>query len=340
MKATASLGLLPFALALLLSAAVTQRAAAQDTFYKGRTVTIVVGYSAGGGYDQYARLLARHLGRHIPGQPNVIVQNMPGAASMTSVRYLDANAAKDGTVITAFDPGLILETIAAPETYKIRFSDYQWIGTLLRDIRICYAATVTGIKTWDDMMKRKEFLIGNTARGSNAYVNGAILRKVFFAPVRQISGYPGSNEQRLALERGELEGNCGSWTAIPQDWIVNKRINALVRFSPKRPTDMPASVPFVNDLASSQEQKDLLDVLNGSGELGRPYIVAKQVPAERVKTLRAAFDATIKDETFLAEAQKQNLLLDPVSGEEAETIIATIYSASPELAKKVKDVLE
>jgi len=340
MRATASQCWLPFALALLLAAAVTQRAAAQDTFYKGRTITIVVGYSAGGGYDQYARLLARHLGRHIPGQPNVIAQNMPGAASMTSVRYLDANAAKDGTVITAFDPGLILETIAAPETYKVRFSDYQWIGTLLRDIRICYAATVTGIKTWDDMMKRKEFLIGNTARGSNAYVNGAILRKVFFAPVRQISGYPGSNEQRLALERGELEGNCGSWTAIPQDWIVNHKINALVRFSPKRPADMPASVPFVNELATSQEEKDLLDVLNGSGELGRPYIVARQVPAERVETLRAAFEATIKDETFLAEAQKQNLLLDPVSGEEAETIIATIYSAPPELTKKVKEVLE
>jgi|SRR6266545_154906 len=315
-------------------------ATAQDAFYRGRTVTIVVGYSAGGGYDQYARLVARHIGRHIPGQPTVIVQNMPGAASMTSVRHLDANAAKDGTVITAFDPGLVLETIAAPETYKVRFSDYQWIGTLLRDIRICYAATVTGIKTWDDMMKRKEFLIGNTARGSNAYVNGAILRKVFFAPVRQISGYPGSNEQRLALERGELEGNCGSWTAIPQDWIVNHRINALVRFSPKRPADMAANVPFVNELASSQEQKDLLDVLNGSGELGRPFIVAKQVPAERVRVLRAAFEATIKDEAFLAEAQKQNLLLDPVTGEEAEKIIATIYAAPPELTKKVKEVLE
>jgi len=315
-------------------------ATAQDAFYRGRTVTIVVGYSAGGGYDQYARLVARHIGRHIPGQPTVIVQNMPGAASMTSVRHLDANAAKDGTVITAFDPGLVLETIAAPETYKVRFSDYQWIGTLLRDIRICYAATVTGIKTWDDMMKRKEFLIGNTARGSNAYVNGAILRKVFFAPVRQISGYPGSNEQRLALERGELEGNCGSWTAIPQDWIVNHRINALVRFSPKRPADMAANVPFVNELASSQEQKDLLDVLNGSGELGRPFIVAKQVPAERVRVLRAAFEATIKDEAFLAEAHKQNLPLDPVTGEEAEKIIKTIYAASPELAKKVKDVLD
>src|SRR5882757_7758874 len=191
-------------------------AAAQDSFYRGKTVTIVVGYSAGGGYDQYARLVARHLGRHIPGNPNVIVQNMPGAASMTSVRHLDANAAKDGTAITTFDPGLVLETIAAPETYKVRFSDFQWVGTLLRDIRICYASTASGVRTWDAMMKRKEFLIGNTARGSNAYVNGAILRKVFVAPVRQISGYPGSNEQRLALERGELEGNCGSWTAIPQ----------------------------------------------------------------------------------------------------------------------------
>jgi len=327
-------------LAGVLAAGVTRGALAQDGFYRGKTVTIVVGYSAGGGYDQYARLVARHLGRHIPAQPSVIVQNMPGAASMTSVRYLDANAAKDGTVITAFDPGLVLETIAAPEMFKVRFSDFRWVGTLLRDIRVCYASAASGIETWQQMMARKEFLIGNTARGSNAYVNGAILRKVFHAPVRQISGYPGSNEQRLALERGELEGNCGSWTAIPQDWIVNSRINALLRFSRKRPADMPASVPFVNDLASTQEQKDLLDILNGSGELGRPFIVAKRVPGDRVVMLRAAFEAMMKDESFLAEAQKQSLLLDPVSGEEAEKIVASMYAASPALARKVKDVLE
>src|SRR3954449_12194206 len=272
--------------------AATQHAVAQDSFYKGKTVTLVVGYSAGGGYDQYARLVARHLGNHIPGNPTVIVQNMPGAASMTSVRYLDATGAKDGTVITTSDPGLILESLGEPS--KPQFSNYQWIAALLRDIRICYASTASGIKTWDAMMKRKEFLIGNTAKGSNAYVNGAILRNVFHAPVRQISGYPGSNEQRLALERGELEGNCGSWTAIPQDWIVNHKIDALVRFSPKRPADMPESVPFVNDLASTQEQKAVLDILNGSGELGRPFIVAKQVPADRVKTLRAAFESTLK----------------------------------------------
>jgi tripartite-type tricarboxylate transporter receptor subunit TctC len=327
-------------LAAVLSAPAPRHALAQDGFFKGKTVTIIVGYSAGGGYDQYARLVARHFGRHVPGHPNVIVQNMPGAASMTSVRHLDANAAKDGTVITTFDPGLILETIASPDLHKVKFSDYQWIGTLLRDIRVCYASTASGIKTWGEMMSRKEFLIGNTAKGSNAYVNGAILRKVFHAPVRQISGYPGSNEQRLALERGELEGNCGSWSAIPQDWIVNHRINPLVRFSAKRPPDMPASVPYILDLATTQEQRDMLTILNASGELGRPFIVAKQVPAERMKMLRAALEATLKDESFLGEAQRQNLPLDPVGGEEAEKIMVRIYGAPPELAKKVKDVLD
>jgi tripartite-type tricarboxylate transporter receptor subunit TctC len=320
----------------------TPHAAAQgsDSFYRGKTLTIVVGYSAGGGYDQYARLVARHIGRHIPGNPNVIVQNMPGAASLTSVRHLDANAARDGTVITMFDPGLILESFASTDASRPNFANYQWIGALLRDIRICYASTVSGVRTFDDMMNRKEFLIGNTARGSNAYVNGAILRKVFRAPARQISGYPGSNEQRLALERGELEGNCGSWSAIPQDWIVNNRINALVRFSPKRPPDMPASVPYVLELAKTQEQKDLLSILNGPGELGRPFIAARQVPVERVRMLRTGFDAMLRDQMFLDEAQKQNLPLDPVTFEEAEAVIATIYSASPEMARKAKEVLD
>jgi tripartite-type tricarboxylate transporter receptor subunit TctC len=314
--------------------------AAADEFFKGKTVTLVVGYSVGGGYDQYARALARHLGSAIPGNPSVLVQNLPGAASLTAVRYLDAGAPKDGTAITMFDPGLITESFAAPDLFKVRFSDYQWIGTMLRDIRICYAWATTGIKTWDDMMKRKEFLVGTTAKGSNAYVNGAILRKVFNAPVRQIAGYPGSNEQRLALERGELEGNCGSWSAMPQDWLLHDKINPLVRFSPQRPADMPPGVPFISDLATTAEQKDLLAVLNAAAELGRPFIVAKTVPPERVAVLRAAFRATLDDAALRAEAQAQSLPLDPVPGEEAAAIINKIYSAPPELARKLKDVLE
>ena len=328
------------ALALVICPLPQHVVAAEDEFFKGKTLTLVVGYSAGGGYDQYARALARHLGGRVPGNPAVLVQNMPGAASLTAVRYLDANAPKDGTVVTTFDPGLITESFAAPELFKIRFSDYQWIGSMLRDIRICYAWGLTGIRTWDDMMKRKEFLIGTTAKGSNAYVNGAILRKVFNAPVRQIAGYPGSNEQRLALERGELEGNCGSWSAMPQDWLVHDKINPLVRFSPTRPADMPPSVPFIEDLATTRAQKDLLAVLDASAELGRPFIVAKTVPPQRVNVLRAAFQATLADAAFQAEAQAQSLALDPVPGEEADSIINKIYAAPPELARKVRDVLE
>jgi tripartite-type tricarboxylate transporter receptor subunit TctC len=264
---------------------------------------------------------------------------MPGAASMTAVRHLEATAPKDGTVVTTFDPGLITQMLTADKPV-VRFADFQWIGTLLRDIRICYAWHATGIRTFDDMMKRKEFLIGTTARGSNAYVNGAILRNVFRAPVRQISGYPGSNEQRLALERGELEGNCGSWTAMPQDWLVNKRINPLLRFSAMRPIDMAADVPYVLDLAKTQAQKEVIDILNAPGELGRPFIVARQVPRDRVAILRSALQATLKDEAFLADASKQSLLLDPVAGEEAEKIMAQIYAAPADLIRRAKEVLE
>jgi tripartite-type tricarboxylate transporter receptor subunit TctC len=325
--------------AILVTAAVASHAPAQDNFYAGKTVTIVVGYSAGGGYDIYARALARHYGRYIPGNPKVIVQNMPGAASMTSVRHLDATAPKDGTVITTFDPGLITQVLTSDKPV-VNFADFQWIGTLLRDIRICYAWGATGIKSFGDMMQRKQFMIGTTAKGSNAYVNGAILRNVFKAPVRQISGYPGSNEQRLALERGELEGNCGSWTAMPQDWLVNKKINPLLRFSAKRPVDMPPDVPYVIDLATTSEQKAVIDILNSPGELGRPFIVAKQVPHARVAILRAALRATLKDEAFLADMKKQSLLLDPVEGEEAEKVTAQIYAAPPDLIRKAKEVLE
>jgi tripartite-type tricarboxylate transporter receptor subunit TctC len=322
-----------------IAASLSNPTHAQESFYTGKTVTLVVGYSAGGGYDQYARMLARHYGRHIPGNPIIIVQNMPGAASMTSVRYLDATAPKDGTVITTFDPGLITQVLTSDKPV-VNFANFQWIGTLLRDIRICYAWGATGIKTIADAKKRKEFLIGVTAKGSNAYVNGAILRNVLKVPVRQISGYPGSAEQRMALERGELEGNCASWTAMPPDWIAEHKINVLLRFSQKRPGDMAADVPYVRDLAESQEDRDVIDILNSSGELGRPFIVARQVPADRVAALRSALQATLQDQDFLSDAKKLHLLLDPVDGQEAETIVKQIYAAPPELLRKAKQVLQ
>jgi tripartite-type tricarboxylate transporter receptor subunit TctC len=317
------------------------RADDNESFYKGKTLTIAVGYSPGGGYDQYARTLARYFGHYLPGDPSVVVQNLPGAASLLAVRHLDSDAPKDGTVITMFDPGLITTSLAGSSSSStVNLSQYAWIGAMLRDVRVCYASTATGIRNWDDMMKRKEFLIGSTAKGSNAYVNAAILLKVFHAPVHLVTGYPGSNEQRLAIENGELEGNCASWSALPPDWLSGNKINILARFSPVRPADMPAAIPYVGDLATSQKQKDLLTILNASSELGRPFITARQVPAAQVKMLRSAFDSVLADPGFIADTQKQSLPLSPVKGEEAEKIVSTIYAAPPELIKEVKDVLE
>src|SRR3954468_17895324 len=241
MTSTTPFWLLAVAAAAAFGGAARNLIAQDGSFYSGKTVTLVVGYSAGGGYDQYTRLLARHFGHYIPGDPHVLVQNMPGAASLTSVRYLSTTAPKDGTVVTMFDSGLILESLVSPEKFNVKFSDYHYLGGMSREVTICYAWHATGIKSWDDMMARKEFLIGLTAKGSAVYANGAVLRKMFNAPLRQIAGYPGSNEQRLAVERGELEGACASWSAIPQDWIVGRKANPLVRFGPMQPSDMPAT---------------------------------------------------------------------------------------------------
>jgi tripartite-type tricarboxylate transporter receptor subunit TctC len=328
-------------MALLALAAIVllvSPARAQD-FYAGKTINLIVGYSAGGGYDQYARLLARHFGRYIPGHPNVVVQNMPGAATLNSVRHLSANAARDGTAITMFDPGLILESLSQPDRYQLKFSDYQWIGGMSREVTLCYAWHTTGIRTLADMLARKEFLIGLTAKGSAVYANGRALQKLFNAPIRQIAGYPGSNEQRIAVERGELEGACASWSAIPPDWARNRRVNPLVRFAATQPEDMPAT-PFVNDLAKSDGDRALLTILNAPGELGRPFILAQQVPRERVRLLTGAFERTLKDDNLLAEARKQSLPIELFSAEESERIIRNIYAASPELIRRVKDVVD
>ena len=311
-----------------------------DDFYPGKTVNIVVGYSAGGGYDQYARTIARHLPRHIPGQPVMIVQNLPGAASLLAIRHVENNAPRDGTTIAMFDPGLITAHLASDGTPKLDLTQFRWIGTMLRDVRICYAWGATGVRTWDDLMKRKEFLIGATARGANAFVNGIILRKVMDAPVRQIAGYPGSNEQRMAVERGELEGNCASWSALPPDWMAGHKVNVFARFSTKRPADMPEAIPYIGDLTSDPQKKELISVLNAPGELGRPFVLAKQVPDEQLRVLRKGFEATLVDVAFLEEMKKQTLPLDPVSGEEAEEIVRNIYATKPAILNTVVEILE
>ena len=199
-------------------ALVAQNASAQTPaeFYKGKTVNIIVGFSPGGGYDQYGRLLARRIGENIPGKPTVVVQNAPGAGSLTAVRRLDAGLPRDGTSIVIFNPALITEAILEPEKIKFKFTDVTFIGSVTRDFRVCFMWHATGAKTWDDVMKRPQVIFGSTSKGTGAYVNQAILKNVFGIKAKQILGFPGSAEQRIAIERGELEGELMKWIAMAQ----------------------------------------------------------------------------------------------------------------------------
>jgi len=316
-------------------------AAAQsaEAFYKGKTVRLVVGFSPGGGFDLYTRLLARHYGRYIPGHPDIIVNNMPGASSLKSVQYLDAGAPKDGTVVTAFNSGLIVQSMTAPAKFPIRLTNYAWIGSVSEDIRVCYVWAGTGVKTWEQLLQRPQVVIGETGAGSSAYVNERILQLIFGVKVKQVLGYPGSAEKRLAIERGELDGDCGSFSSIPIEWLRDRKVNVVIRFEDALAPGMSADVPYANDLTDDPKKKELLTLLNASGDVGRPYIVSRGVPKDRLEALRDAFDRTMKDPQFLADAEKQQLtVIAPLSGEQAEAFVAKVYAASPDVVAEAKKI--
>jgi tripartite-type tricarboxylate transporter receptor subunit TctC len=323
---------------LALAAAIAAAPASADDFYKGKTINIVVGFSSGGGYDTYARLLARHFPKHIPGQPNVIVQNMPGAASLKSVQHLDVAAPKDGTVITAFNPGLITQSMTIPNKIRVKFTEVAWLGSMGEDLRVCYTWGATGIKTWDELVKAPQFILGDTGAGSSSYVNQRMVKDIFGVKVKQVLGYPGSAEKRLAIERGELQGDCSSWTSLPDDWIRDKKINVVLRFSEHVSVGLPESVPYGKALLKDPKMRQVYDVLTAPSEIGRPYILSKAVPADRLEILRTAFNATLKDKALLADADKQRLIISPLDGAKVEAMLKEIYSAPPEVVASAKEV--
>jgi tripartite-type tricarboxylate transporter receptor subunit TctC len=304
-----------------LSLGIARPAAAQDpaAFYRGKTVRIVVGFSAGGGYDIYARVLAKYFARHIPGQPTVIVQNMPGAASLKSVQLLTSGAPTDGTLITTFNPGLITQSITAPDKVGgVKFLDFAWIGNVSEDFRVCYTWNGTRIKSWQELLARTQLNFGNTGVGTSAY--------------------PGSADKRIAIERGELDGDCGSWTSMPEDWLRDNKITVHIRFSRTLLPGMPASAVSARDLLTDPKKREIFNLLTASAVVGRPYIAPKSVPADRLAALRAAFDATMKDPEFLADSEKQHLAVTPMTGAEIETFIRDLYRTPPDIAAAAREI--
>jgi tripartite-type tricarboxylate transporter receptor subunit TctC len=311
-----------------------------EDFYKGKRVSLIVGSSTGGGFDTFGRAIAKHIGKHIPGEPAVIVQNMPGAGSLTALRAVDASQPKDGTVIVAFNSALILQSVVEPNTVNVDFRKYSWVGIAAPLFGVCFGYGPAGVSSWDQLMKSKTLFLGGSGKGTISYVNGAILRSVFSAPVKQVLGFPGTAEQQLAIERGELDGDCSDYSSIPRDWLADKKAHPFVRFTREKSADMPDGIPYVGDFATTHEQKDLLALLTAPSDLGRPFVMSRSVPADRVAIIRKAFDATMKDPAFLAEMKKLQLVVHPMPGEEAEKIVSKITNVPPGIVQKAKQIFE
>ncbi len=318
--------------------AIPQQAAAED-FYAGKTLTILVGFSAGGGFDTNARALARHIGRHIPGAPNVVVVNMPGAASVTSILALDNKAPQDGTFIDTFNFGLLSASLLRPNLATLDLRKYGWIGSISEDLTVCYVRASLGPATVPELKAYGLVHFGIDGIGTSEDINERILRSVAGLDIRQVGGYAGTAEVRLAIERGELDGDCGAWSSLPEDWINQKKISPISRSGMTVPEGLAPTVPYVADLAPDDRARQIINLLVSGGQLGRPFIASAAVPAERLKILRDAFDATMKDPEFQADLDKLRLPFSPKTAHEALKTVRAIYASPPDIIEAAKKIV-
>jgi tripartite-type tricarboxylate transporter receptor subunit TctC len=311
-----------------------------DDFYRNRNISLVIGYSVGGGYDIYARTLARHMGKYIPGQPKIVPQNMEGAGGLRVANYLYGVAPKDGTVIGTFARGLATEPLLGEAKYD--GTKFTWLGSITNDISLCASWYTSPVKTWGDLLNNP-LTLGGSAVGADTDVFALVLRNVFGAKIKLVSGYPGGNEINLAMERNEIQGRCGwSWSSIKSQkaaWLRDKKINLLVQFALEKVPDLP-DVPLVVDLAKTIEQRQVLRLILARQVMARPFLAPPNVPEDRKQALRKAFDATMKDADFLSEAAKADLEVNPIDGAKIDDLLADLYRTPSDTVARAKRAIE
>jgi len=330
-----------FVVALAIPTGVQAQNDAVASFYKGKTVTIVVGYSAGGGYDIYARALARHMGRHLPGNPNFIVQNVTGAGSVNAANTLYNVSAKDGTVFGTFGRGLAMEPLIGTARVQYDAQKFTWIGSGANEVSLCSVWHTAPVKTWQDALKTS-FTVAGEGPGSDPDSFSAMVKNLFGLKMRLITGYQGTSDTILAIERGEVDGRCGqSWSSLksvrPQ-WIEKKMLNHLAYMSEVKAPELP-DVPLVSDFANAR-QKQVIRLVLSRQTLGRPFAAPPGVPADRRQALRRAFDATLQDPAFLKEAEKLKLEVSPVNGEEVDKLIAELYATPKDVVEETRAAIK
>jgi tripartite-type tricarboxylate transporter receptor subunit TctC len=333
-------------LAAVLFAAGTVTAAAQDAvekFYRGKTVTITVGSAVGGGYDGYARLVARHLGKHIPGNPTIVVQNMPGAGSNRAATYISMQAPKDGTTIGAIQPGAVLWTLLFDQPVQHDPSKFIMIGSATRDIYACVVRSDAPVKSFKETFD-KEVIIGTAGEGAAIRDMPVLLTNVLGVKLRLVGGYAGSRDILLAVERNEVHGICGvGWSSISMqqaDWLKSGFARVIAQEDLKGHPEMhKMGAPLTISFAKTEEDRQVMELVYSQGLFGRPYLLPPGVPEERVTALRKAFLATLADPDLLANAAKAKLEIEPMSGEDMQTVVSRLYAFPPNVSQRAKRAL-
>ena len=315
-----------------------QTAPAQDNFYAGKTIRIIVGTGSGGGYDGAARLTARYLGKYIPGNPSFVVENMPGASGIKATNYLYAAAAKDGTVIATVNNSMPVYQAIGQDGVRFKAEELTWIGSLLQTATTVSIWHTAGVKTVDDA-KHKEVIMGATGAAGTKAAYPALLNNTVGTRFKIVTGYEGGNTLRLAMERGEVQGDgsarWSSWKSTKPDWVRDNKIFAVVQIGLKKDADLP-NVPLLTELAQNDEQRKMFAFISQPIAMQQPFVGPPGVPAERLNLLRRGFDAMTKDTEFRREIEQLDLDLDPVSGEEIQKIVRAIIETPAEIVQKVQ----
>jgi tripartite-type tricarboxylate transporter receptor subunit TctC len=326
-------------MALLVSIGTPTRADDVEDFYKGHSLSMIIGFGVGGGYDLYGRLVSRYMGKYLPGKPTVVPENMAGAGSLRAVDYLYSVAPKDGSVVGTFSRTLPLAPLLSGANFDSR--KFTWLGSVAQDVIVCFTSRSSPIKTWQDLLTKPSSLGGEGA-GAEPDIYARFVKNIFGAKVKLVSGYRGTNDIFLAVERGELDGVCGiSWgtvVSVHPDYIRDGKINVIVQIGLRKSPDL-LNVPTLADVAQSQEQQQIIKLIVTTLAMSRPFAAPPDIPADRKAALVAAFERSTQDPQFKAEAQRIKLDVDFVPAQAIDKLLATAYATPKALIAKTADAI-
>jgi tripartite-type tricarboxylate transporter receptor subunit TctC len=339
-----AIGLL--AIPFLAGSAFAESAAAQSVadFYRGKQLYMIVGYPPGSGLDVSARALGAHLGRHVPGSPTVVIENMVGASSLQAANYLYEKAPRDGTYIGTISHDMLVAPLLDAENANIRFDarKFDWLGSPNRSVLVGFVWPSSGITSFHDLLTR-ETVVATATAGSESYVISNLLNHLVGTKLKIVAGYPGSNDMFSALERGEVEGifggSLGTLQTTKPDWLKQKKITMLVQLALEKDPSLP-DVPLISDFITNTAMRQTMDLILAPGDASRPYLAPPGLPADRLQALRTAFDDTMTDPKFRQDAAKSNMEIAPLSGAAIDQMLAKIYASPPDVVKAAQEALK